>query len=150
MKKMIITTLTVVATMVLSTSAFAFTDTSKKTEISKEELKYSKAINPNITESELKSLKKQRNQLDELHKQIEKLEIDYGILVDSKKDPNKEPKSMDDLTAEQRKNHLELLVKFWDGEIQFLDAQYKAGLIKEDIYKEDKKNFEEIRKNCIE
>ncbi|WP_390208449.1 hypothetical protein [Bacillus toyonensis] len=136
--------------MVLSTSAFAFNNTSKKTEISKEELKYSKAINPNIAESELESLNKQRKQLDELHKQIEKLELDYGILVDSKKDPNKEPKSMDDLTAEQRKNHLELLIKFWYGEIQFLDAQYKAGLIKEDIYKEGKKNFEDARKNCIE
>lgn len=151
MKKVIITTLTIVTTIALSTSAFAFTNTNKKTEISKEELEYSKTINPNITESELESLNKQRKQLDELHKQMEKLELDYGILVDNTKDPNKEPtKSVDDLTTEERKNHLELLTEIWDGEIQFLDAQYKVGLIKEDIYKEDKKNFEEIRKNCIE
>ncbi|ENQ3080275.1 TPA: hypothetical protein ROX98_003795 [Bacillus pseudomycoides] len=152
MKKMIITTLAIATTigiattMVLSTDAFADT----KTETSIGVLAHFKSINPSITNSEVDAIMKQRNQLDELNNQIEKLELDYGILVDSTKDPDKEPKSMDDLTAEQRKNHLELLIKFWDGEIQFLDAQYKAGLIKEDIYKEDKKNFEEARKNCIE
>ncbi|MCM3736130.1 hypothetical protein M3215_09905 [Bacillus cytotoxicus] len=156
MKKMIITTLAIVttigiaATMVLSTDAFANIDTKTKTETSPEVLAHFKSINPSITNSEVDSIMEQRNQLDELHKQIEKLELDYGILVDNTKDPNKEPKSIDDLTAEQRKNYIELRVKFWDGEIQFLDAQYKAGLIKKDIYKEDKKNFEVARKNCIE
>lgn len=150
MKKVIITALTIVTTMALSTSVFAFANTSKKTEISKEELEYSKAINPNITESELKFINKQRDQLDKLHKQLEKLELDYGILVDNTKDPNKEPtKSVNDLTAKERKNYLELLNKIWDGEIQFLDAQYKVGLIKEDIYKEDKKNFEEIKETVL-
>lgn len=147
MKKVTITTLTIVLAMGLSTVAFA--NSSTTTELSNKALAYLKSINPRITSSEADSLMKQRKQLDELHKQIEKLELDYGILVDNTKDPNKEPKSLDDLTAEQRKNHAQLLDKMWGEELRFLDAQYKAGLIKKDDYKVDKKNFENLREKII-
>ncbi|MGG0185465.1 hypothetical protein [Bacillus rhizoplanae] len=148
MKKIIITTLAIVSVMGLATNTFANTGT--KTEVSKEELTYLKSINPSITNSEADSLMKQRKQIDELHKQLEQVRLDYGILVDNTKDPNKEPKNLDDLTAKQRENYLQLSKKMWDAEIQFLDAQYKAGLIKEDVYKADKKNFEDLRqKNSL-
>lgn len=147
MKKVTITTLVIVLAMGLSTIAFA--NSSTKTELSNKELAYLKSVNPSITSSEVDSLMKQRKELDELHQQIEKLELDYGILVDNTKDPNKEPKSLDDLTAEQRKNHSQLLDKIWSEELRFLDAQYKAGLIEKDIYKVDKKNFENIREKNV-
>lgn len=140
MKKIMITTLSIGIVMGLSTIAFANTGT--KTEIYKEELAHAKSINPSITSSEVDSLMKQREILDELYKQINKLELSYGILVDNTKDPNKEPKHPDDLTKTQRENYLQLKIKIWDEELQFLDTQYKAGLIKEDIYRTDTKNFQ--------
>ncbi|CAH2464401.1 MULTISPECIES: hypothetical protein [Bacillus cereus group] len=134
--------------IVLGEPGSSVADSGTNTKISKEILTHFKSKNPSITESEIDSIMKQRKQLDELHEQMEKLELDYGILVN---DPNKEPtKSVDDLTAEQRKNHRQLLTKIWDGEIQFLDARYKAGLIDEDSYKEDKRNFEYIKKKQSE
>ncbi|AIW87876.1 hypothetical protein bwei_5333 [Bacillus mycoides] len=134
--------------IVLGEPGSSVADSGTNTKISKEILTHFKSKNPSITESEIDSIMKQRKQLDELHEQMEKLELDYGILVD---DPNKEPtKSLDDLTAEQRKNHRQLLTEIWDGEIQFLDAGYKAGLIDEDSYKEDKRNFEYIKKKQSE
>ncbi|SIR68956.1 hypothetical protein [Paenibacillus macquariensis] len=148
MKKVTITTLAIVMAMGFSTYTFA--NTSTKPEVSKEELTYLKSINPSITSTKVDSLMKQRNQLDELHKQTEKLELDYGILVDNTKDPNKEPKILDDLTAEQREKHFQLIDKIWSEELRFLDAQYKAGLIKEDDYKLNKRNFEYLReKNSL-
>ncbi|TQR20839.1 hypothetical protein [Psychrobacillus vulpis] len=152
MKKATIATLTIVIAMGLSINTFANTNTktNTKNEIFQNELTYLKSINPGITSIEVVSLKKDRDQLDELHKQLEKLELDYGILVDNTKNPNKEPKSLDDLTAEQRKNHSQLIDKIWSEELRFLDAQYKAGLIKEDNYKVDKSNFEYLReKNSL-
>ncbi|MGZ9584306.1 hypothetical protein [Paenibacillus marinisediminis] len=143
MKKVIITTLAIAITMGVSTYTFA--NPSTNSELSKEELAYSKSINPSITSSEVDSLIKQRKQLDELHKQLENLELDYGILVDNTKEPNKEPISLNDLTAEQREDYVQLTDKMWSEELRFLDAQYNAGLIKEDIYNEDKKNFEDFR-----
>ncbi len=143
MKKVTITTLAIVMAMGFSTYTFANTNT--KPEVSKEELTYLKSINPSITSTKVDSLMKQRNQLDELYKQLQKLELDYGILVDNTKDPNKEPKILDDLTAEQREKHFQLSDKIWSEELRFLDAQYKAGLIKEDDYKLDKRNFEDLR-----
>ncbi|CAH2465037.1 hypothetical protein [Bacillus mycoides] len=134
--------------IVLGEPGSSVANSGTNTKISKEILTHFKSINPSISESEIDSIMKQRKQLDELHKQMEKLERDYGILID---DPNKEPtKSVDDLTAEQRKNHCQLLTKIWDEEIQFLDAQYKAGLIEEGSYKEDRKNFENMKEEQSE
>ncbi|KOP72409.1 hypothetical protein AMS59_15880 [Lysinibacillus sp. FJAT-14745] len=143
MKKTIITSLAILISIGGLTTALAST----KTGISQDELTYLKSINPSITMSEGNSLKQQRKQLDDLHKQVEELEFDYGILVDNTKNPNKEPKKLDELTAEKRKKHSQLIDKVWSKELQFLDAQYKAGLIKEDDYKIEKKNFEELRDN---
>lgn len=140
MKKIMITALSIGIVMGLSTIAFANTGT--KTEIYKEELAHFKSINPSITSSEVDSLMKQREQLDALHKQLDELELSYRIRVDNTKDPNEEPKHLDDLTTTQRENCLQLSLKIWDEELKFLDAQYKAGLIKEDIYRTDKKNFQ--------
>ncbi|CAI8769020.1 MULTISPECIES: hypothetical protein [Bacillus] len=139
MKKIMIATLSIGIVMGLSTIAFANTGT--KTEIYKEELAHFKTINPDITILEVDLVMKQRKQLDELYEQLEKLELNYGIRVDNTKDPNKEPKHLDDLTTTQRENCLQLNIKIWDEELQFLDVQYKAGLIKEDMYRTEKKNF---------
>ncbi|HDR7642129.1 hypothetical protein A6283_23540 [Bacillus wiedmannii] len=134
--------------IVLGKPGSSVANSGTNTKISKEMLAHFKSQNSSITESEIDSIMKQRKQLDGLYKQMEKLELDYGILVD---DPNKEPtKSVDDLTAEQRKNHHQLSTKIWDGEIQFLDAQYKVGLIEEDIYKEDKRHYEDKKKKQSE
>ena len=143
MKKIIITSLAILISVGGLTTALAST----KTGISQDELTYLKSINPFITMSEGNSLKQQRKQLDDLHKQVEELELEYGILVDNTKNPNKVPKSLDDLTAEQRKYHSQLIDDIWSEELRFLDAQYKAGLVKENDYKIDKKSFEEFRDN---
>ncbi|WP_144506529.1 hypothetical protein [Bacillus mycoides] len=141
----------IIGVTILGKPFFSFTNTQKKTEsfgsklTFEEELAYSKTINPNIKNSEVHSLRKQRNQLDELHKKLDKLELDYGI------HPNKELKGhTDERTAEKSKNHLELLTEIWYGEMRFLDARYKAGLIEKDMYKEDKSILEELKKKYIE
>jgi hypothetical protein len=147
----------IIGVTILGKPFFPFTNTQKKTEsfgsklTFEEELAYSKTINPNIKNSEVHSLRKQRNQLDELHRKLDKLELDYGILVDNTKYPNKELKGhTDERTAEKSKNHLELLTEIWNGEMRFLNARYKAGLIEKDMYKEDKSILEELKKKYIE
>lgn len=147
MKKIIITTLSIGMLMALSTVTFANTGT--KTEIYKEELAHFKTINPNVTSSEVDSIMKQDKELKELYKQSEELEMNYGILIDNTKDPNKEPKHLDDLTTAQRKNCLQLIIKIWDKELQILDAEYKAGLIKEDIYTIQKKDFKDFKEERL-
>lgn len=142
---------------VLGKPSFSFTNTSVKTEpfenklTLEEELAYNKTINPNITKSEVYSLREQRNQLDGFYKKMDKLEQDYGILVENTKEKNKELRgNMDERTAEQRKDHLKLLSEIWYGEMRFLKARYKAGLITKDMYKEDKRILEELKKKYIE
>ena len=141
MKKTIITSLAILISIGGISTALAST----KTENYKDELAYLRTINPDITNSEVESLMKLRKQVDEIHEQSEKLELEYGILVDNTKTPNKEPKNPEELTAEQRIKLSQASDKFWNGELQFLEASYKAGLVKEDDYKIDKKNFEEAR-----
>ncbi len=143
MKKTIITSLAILISIGGLSTAWAST----KTEDYKDELAYFRTINPEITSSQVESLMKLRKQVDEIHEQSEKLELEYGILVDNTKNPNKEPKNPEDLTAEQRNKLSQANDKFWNGELQFLEASYKAGLVKEDAYKIDKKNFEEARDN---
>ncbi|PDZ07884.1 hypothetical protein COE20_16915 [Bacillus cereus] len=139
MKKIMITTLSLGLLLGLSTVVFANTGT--KTEASAEELAHFKLTNPNITSSEVDSIMKQREELDELYKQIDALELNYGVRVDNTKDPHKEPIHRDDLPKGQREKCMQLSIKIWDKEIQLLDVQYKAGLIKEDVYTVDKNNF---------
>lgn len=143
MKKTIITSLAILISIGGLTTALAST----KTENYKDELAYFKTINPDITSSEVESLMELRKQVDEFHKQSEQLELEYGILVDNTKNPNKEPKNPEELTEVQRNKLSQANDKFWNGELEFLEASYKAGLVKEDDYKIDKKNFEEIRDN---
>lgn len=139
----------IIGVTILGKHFFSFTNTQKKTEsfgsklTFEEELAYTKTINPNIKKSEVHSLRKQRNQLDELHKKLDKLELDYGILVDN-------TKHMDERTAEKSKNHIELLTEIWYEEMHFLNARYKAGLIEKDMYEEDKSILEELKKKYIE
>ncbi|MFE9081223.1 hypothetical protein [Bacillus mobilis] len=139
MKKIMITTLSLGLLLGLSTVVFANTGT--KTEASAEELAHFKLTNPNITSSEVDSIMKQREELDELYKQIDALELNYGVRVDNTKDPHKEPIHRDDLPKGQHEKCMQLSIKIWDKEIQLLDVQYKAGLIKEDVYTVDKNNF---------
>ncbi|PGO33090.1 hypothetical protein CN984_05575 [Bacillus cereus] len=139
MKKIMITTLSLGLLLGLSTVVFANTDL--KTESYAAELAHFKLTNPNITSSEADSIMKQREELDELYKQVDALELNYGVRVDNTKDPHKEPVHRDDLPKAQRKKCMQLSIKIWDKEIQLLDAQYKAGLIKEDVYTVDKNNF---------
>lgn len=122
-----------------------FANTGNKNEISKEKLMYHKSINPIITNLEINSLMEYRKQLDELYKQIDKLEKDYGTLVDYEKEQNKEPKRLADLTEKQLENYFKLSEKIWEKELEFLDAQYKFGLIKKDIYIVDKELIEDLR-----
>ncbi|MEM5662838.1 hypothetical protein AAHB62_31040 [Bacillus cereus] len=118
----------IVIAMALPINTFA--NTGNKNEISKEKLMYFKSINSSITNLEVSSLMEHRKQLDELYKQIDKLEKDYGTLVDYEKEQNKEPKRLADLTEKQLENYFELSDKIWKKELEFLDAQYKSGLIK--------------------
>lgn len=143
MKKIIITSLVILISVGGLTTAIAST----KTGISQDEQAYFKTINPDISSSEVESLMKLREQVDGISKQSEKLELEYGILVDNTKDPNKEPKNPEELSEEQRNKLSQLNDKFWNGELEFLEASYKAGLVKEDDYKIDKKSFEEFRDN---
>ncbi|WP_144499528.1 hypothetical protein [Bacillus sp. FDAARGOS_235] len=122
-----------------------FGNTGNKNEISKEKLMYFKSINPSITNLEVNSLMEHREHLDELYKQIDKLEKDYGTLVDYEKEQNKEPKRLADLTEKQLENYFNLSEKIYKKELEFLDAQYKFGLIKKDIYIVDKELIEELR-----
>jgi hypothetical protein len=122
-----------------------FANTGNKNEISKGKLMYYKSINPSITNLEINSLMEYRKQLDELYKQIDKLEKDYGTLVDYEKEQNKEPKRLADLTEKQRENYFKLSEKIWKKELEFLDAQYKFGLKKKDIYIDDKELIEDLR-----
>lgn len=139
MKKIMITTLSLGLLLGLSTVVFANTDL--RTESYTAELAHFKLTNPNITKSEVNSIMKQREELDELYKQVEALELSYVVRVDNTKDPHKEPIHRDDLPKAQREKCIQLSIKIWDKEIQLLDAQYKAGLIKEDVYTVDKNNF---------
>ncbi|BCC49400.1 hypothetical protein bcgnr5378_40300 [Bacillus cereus] len=139
MKKIMITTLSLALLMGASTVVFA--NTGSKTGNYVEELAHFKLTNPNITSSEVTSLMKQKEELDELYKQIEALELSYGVRVDNTKEPHKEPKHRDDLPKAQREKCIQLSIKILDKEIQLLDAQYKTGLIKEDVYTVDKNNF---------
>lgn len=122
-----------------------FANTGNKNEISKEKLMYFKSINPSITKLEVNSLMEHREHLDELYKQIDKLEKDYGTLVDYEKEQNKEPKRLADLTEKQLENYFNLSEKIYKKELEFLDAQYKFGLIKKDIYIVDKELIEDLR-----
>ncbi|MGE7885693.1 hypothetical protein [Bacillus sp. NPDC094077] len=143
MKKLTIATITIVIAMVLPINTFA--NTGNKNEISNEKLMYFKSINLSITNLEVNSLMEHRKQLDELYKQIDKLEKDYGTLVDYEKEQNKEPKRLADLTEKQRENYFKLSEKIWEKEMEFLDAQYKSGLIKKDTYIFDKELIEDLR-----
>jgi|GEM_PF-2497624 len=165
MKKKIITSLAILISIGGLSTAFACTKidnyqgelaqsktinpdiSSSKTENYQYEIAHFKTINPDISRSEVESLMKLREQVDEISKQSEKLELEYGILVDNTKNPNKEPKNPEELTEEQRNKLSQLSDKFWNGELEFLEATYKAGLIKEDDYKIDKKSFEYARDN---
>lgn len=133
----------IVIAMALPINTFA--NTGNKNEISKEKLMYFKSINPSITNLEVNSLMEQRKQLDEVYKQIDKLEKDYGTLVDYEKEQNKEPKILADLTEKQLENYFKLSEQVWKKELEFLDAQYKFGLIKKDIYIVDKELIEDLR-----
>ncbi|HDR7367114.1 hypothetical protein [Bacillus toyonensis] len=140
MKKVAIS---IIIAMALPINTFA--NTGNKNEISKEKLMYFKSINPSITNLEVNSLIEHREHLDELYKQIDKLEKDYGTLVDYEKEQNKEPKRLADLTEKQLENYFNLSVKIYKKELEFLDAQYKFGLIKKDIYIVDKELIEDLR-----
>ncbi|MGD6890487.1 hypothetical protein [Bacillus mobilis] len=139
MKKIMITTLSF--GLLLGVSTVVFATTGIKTENYAAELAHFKLINPNITSSEVDSIMKQREELDELYKQVDALELSYGVRVDNTKDHHKEPIHRDDLPKAQREKCIQLSIKIWDKEIQLLDAQYKAGLIKEDVHTVDKNNF---------
>ncbi|MED0997746.1 hypothetical protein P4T34_20190 [Bacillus mobilis] len=139
MKKIMITTLSL--GLLLGVSTVVFANTGIKTENYAAELAHFKLTNPNITSSEVNSIMQQREELDELYKQIDALELNYGVRVDNTKDPHKEPIHRDDLPKAQREKCMQLSIKIWDKEIQLLDVQYKAGLIKEDVYTVDKNNF---------
>jgi hypothetical protein len=141
MKKTIITSLAILISIGGLSTAWAKSDNYIN------ELAYFKTINPAITQSEVESLMKLRKQVDKIHEQSEKLELEYGILVDNTKDPNKEPRNPEELTAEQRNKLSQANIKFWNGELAILEASYKAGLISEDNYKIDKKSFEKARDN---
>jgi len=141
MKKTIITSLAILISIGGLSTAWAKSDNYI------EELAYFKTMNPEITKTEVESLMQLRKQVDELHEQSEKLELEYGLLVDNTKDPNKEPKNLEDLTSEQRNKLSQATINFWNGELKFLEASYKAGLISEDGYKIDKKSFEKARDN---
>ncbi|PGW29309.1 hypothetical protein [Bacillus cereus] len=143
MKKIMITTLSLGLLLGLSTVVLA--NTGSKTESYAEELAHFKLTNPNITRSEVHSIMKQREELDELYKQVDVLELNYGIRVDNTKDPHKEPKHRDDLPKYQREKCIQLSIKILEKEIQFLDTQYKAGLIKRDVYTIDKNNFNHFK-----
>ncbi|EJR49846.1 hypothetical protein IIM_03720 [Bacillus cereus VD107] len=143
MKKLIMTTLSIGLLMGLSTVVFANTGT--KTEVYVEELAHFKLTNPSITSSEVNLIMKQREELDELYNQLDELELSYGVRVDNTKDPHKEPKHRDDLPKAQREKCIQLSIKIWDEELQFLDTQYKAGLIKEDMYTVEKNNFKSFK-----
>lgn len=143
MKKMTIATIAIAVALVSPINTFS--DTDSKNEISKDKLMFSESINPSITKLELNLLMEHRKQLDELYKQIEGLEKDYGTLVDYEKEENKEPKRLADLTEKQLENYFKLSEKIWEKELQFLDAQYKFGLVKKNIYIEDKGLIEDLR-----
>ncbi|PER82269.1 hypothetical protein [Bacillus cereus] len=143
MKKMTIATIAIAVALVSPINTFS--DTDSKNEISKDKLMFSESINPSITKLELNLLMEHRKQLDELYKQIEGLEKDYGTLVDYEKEDNKEPKRLADLTEKQLENYFKLSEKIWEKELQFLDAQYKFGLVKKNIYIEDKRLIEDLR-----
>ncbi|PEK10679.1 hypothetical protein [Bacillus toyonensis] len=140
MKKVAIS---IIIAMALSINTFA--NTGNKNEISKEKLMYFKSINPSITNLEVNSMIEHREHLDELYKQIDKLEKDYGTLVDYEKEQNKEPKRLADLPEKQLENYFNLSEKIYKKELEFLDAQYKFGLIKKDIYIVDKELIEDLR-----
>ncbi|MGA3601171.1 MULTISPECIES: hypothetical protein [Lysinibacillus] len=140
MKKTIITSLAILISIGGLTTAFAST----KTENYKEELAYFQTINPDITKSEVKSVMELREQVDKFGEQSEKLELEYGILVN---EPNKEPKNPEELTVEQLNKLSQAYEKFWNGELEFLEASYKAGLTNENDYKIDKESFEDARDN---
>ncbi|MGG1136524.1 hypothetical protein [Bacillus mycoides] len=148
MKKIIITTLSLGLLMGVSTVVFANTGT--KTKAYAAELAHFKLTNPTITSSEVNSIMKQREELDELYNQLDQLELIYGVRVDNTKDPHKEPKHRDDLPTAQREKCIRLSIKTWDKEIQFLDAQYKANLIKEEIYKVEKSNFNSFKEKELQ
>ncbi|MBJ8053992.1 hypothetical protein JDS87_19020 [Bacillus cereus] len=148
MKKIIITTLSLGLLMGVSTVVFA--NTGSKTETYAVELAHFKLTNPNITSSEVNSIMKQREELDELYNQLDELELSYGVRVDNTKDPHKEPTHRDDLPTAQRKKCIQLSIKTWDKEIQFLDAQFKAGLIKEEIYTVEKNNFNSFKEKELQ
>ncbi|MGE7915117.1 hypothetical protein [Lysinibacillus xylanilyticus] len=141
MKKTIITSLAILISIGGLTTAYA------KTENYKEELAYFQTINPDITKSEVKSLMELREQVDKIAEQSNKLELEYGTTVDNTKNPNKEPKDPEELTVEQLNKLSQLSEKFWNGELEFLEASYKAGLTNENDYKIDKESFEDARDN---
>ncbi|MGE7024422.1 hypothetical protein [Solibacillus cecembensis] len=165
MKKTIITSLAILISIGGLTTVLASTKTgisqdelahsktvnpdisSSETETYQNELTYFKTINPNISRSQVESLMKLREQVDGISKQLERLELEYGILVDNTKDPNKEPKNPEELTVEQLNKLSQAYEKFWNGELEFLEASYKAGITNENDYKIDKESFEDARDN---
>ena len=140
MKKTIITSLAILISIGGLTTALAST----KTETYKDELAYFQTINPDITKSEVKSVIELREQVDKFGEQSEKLELEYGILVN---EPNKEPKNPEELTVDQLNKLSQAYEKFWNGELEFLEESYKARLTNENDYKIDKESFEDARDN---
>ncbi|HCM88848.1 MULTISPECIES: hypothetical protein [Vagococcus] len=135
MKKMMIVSLTALSILGIgaATTAYAMNNTATK-----EEMSYLKKINPNINEEAATSLKEKRTELDQLHQELTDLSIKYGIIVDNEKDGNKEAIHVDDLDSAKRSTYNKLSKNVWEKEIQFLDAQYEAGLIKKADYLETK------------
>ncbi|WP_346914792.1 hypothetical protein [Clostridium sp.] len=91
------------------------------------------------------SVEKLQKQIDNLDKEMEKSMKDYGIMVDNTKDPNAEPKSYDQLTKEQKDTLTKQLVKSYDLRLDYLKAQFDAGLMTKEIYEEDKASTEYLK-----
>lgn len=138
MKKMMIVSLTALSILGIGAATTAYAMNKKAT---KEEMSYLKKINPNINEEAVTSLKEKRSELDQLHQELTDLSIKYGIIVDNEKDGNKEPIHVDDLDSAKRMTYNKLSKSVWEKEIQFLDAQYKAGLIKKADYLDTKADW---------
>lgn len=112
-----------------------------------EELSYMQTINPTITQEEVSDLMKEREKVDKLHEELTKLSIDYGIVVDNEKNPNKEPVKFENLSKEQLDKYTELSNLVWEGEIDFLQKEYEIGLITEEEYNKAKLDFESLKEN---
>ncbi|MED2985578.1 hypothetical protein P4311_30265 [Bacillus thuringiensis] len=147
----------IIGVIIVGKSFLSFTNPSERIEsyesklTFEEELAYNKTINPNITKSEIYSLRRHRKKLDTLHKKMTELGLDYGISVDDMQDLNEGTrKNLDDRTLEKRKNYFELLTEIWNAEMRFLKARYRAGLIEKSMYEEEKRILKELKKKYME